>query len=331
MTRELTLDHVRSGSPTHAVASDAWRRDDLLTVFDEAEWMARQPRQRLATIAPHAIVGLLFYQNSTRTRISFEAAASMLGASPVGFATAKTTRAGDFFQESLEDTVQVVGSYADLMVLRHVDDDAALRAAAVSPVPVINAGTGESDHPTQGMLDAWTMYRQLGGLSSARVGIFGDPGCRAIRAIVTTVSRFGPAEFVFLVPPDAEVPAEMRDQLTDAGIPYTVVDDSAELVRRVDVVSMIPFELPDFHVPAADSHRSDHLPDRYRISRRLLETAGRNVVVLHTGPRGDELPSEVDELPNVHYFDGVRNGMFLRAALMNVLWRTAGVRFTAGS
>jgi aspartate carbamoyltransferase catalytic subunit len=324
MAHETTEDRPRVGLPRHAVSSDDWQRDELLALFGQAEWMARQSRRQLSTVAPHAMVGLLFYQNSTRTRISFEAAASLLGARYIGFATAATTRAGDFFQESLTDTVRVIGGYADLLVLRHVDDDAAQRAAAVSPVPVVNAGTGESDHPTQGMLDTWTMVRLLGGLTGARVGLVGDPGCRALRAILRTVSRFAPDEIVFLTPPDAPVPDDQRQLLAGPGIGCTTVESAEDLLRRVDVVSMIPFELPDFHVATADA-RPGELAGRFRFGRHLMSTVGRDVLVVHTGPRGDELPSEVDDLPNVHYFDSVRHGMFLRAALMNMLWDNADV------
>jgi aspartate carbamoyltransferase catalytic subunit len=311
------------------VSSGSWRRDDLLALFAQADWMMRQSRDQLAGIAPQAMVGLLFYQNSTRTRVSFEAATSLLGARYVGFANAKTTRAGDFFQETLEDTVQVIGSYTDLLVLRHVDDDAAERAAAVSPVPVINAGTGESDHPTQGMLDTWMMNLRLGDLAGARIGLYGDPGCRAIRAILTMVSEFRPAEVAFLTPKGSPVSDEQRARLRSLGIRCTTVDSAAELLRRVDAVSMIPFELPDFHLSTSDEHRSGRVPDRVRMSRQLLESVGRDVLVLHTGPRGDELPPEVDELSNVRYFDGVRHGMFLRAALMNALWDSTGARLSA--
>lgn len=133
--------------PPRAVSSGEWGSEQLLELFARADWMTRQPRDRLAMIAPDKIAGMLFYQNSTRTKISFETAACLLGARCVGFDSASTTRAGDFFQESLTDTVQVIGSYADLLVLRHVDDDAAERAAEVSPVPVVNAGTERATIP----------------------------------------------------------------------------------------------------------------------------------------------------------------------------------------
>ncbi|HWF81555.1 MAG TPA: hypothetical protein VN695_13315 [Streptosporangiaceae bacterium] len=320
---------AHTGLPQHAIASGDWGSEQLLALFTRAEWMMRQPRDHLAAIAPGAIVGTLFYQNSTRTRISFETAACLLGAKYVGFASASTTRAGDFFKESLTDTVQVIGSYADLLVLRHVDDDAAERAAEVSPVPVVNAGTGESDHPTQGMLDVWMMTRTLGTITGRRIGLIGDPNCRAIKAIFTMAVTFAPAEVVFLTPEDAHVLPEQRDRLRDLNIGCTTVDSAADLIRRVDATSMIPLELPDFHVATAGATRSDDMPERFKVTRRLLESpAGRETVVLHCGPRGEELPPEVDDLPNVRYFDAVHSGVYLRAALMDMLWSQRTPRVT---
>ncbi|HET9895834.1 MAG TPA: hypothetical protein VFQ44_12975 [Streptosporangiaceae bacterium] len=329
MTKQMTApaSTARTDLPRHAVSSADWGPQQLLALFTRAEWMARQPRDRLAAIAPGAIAGLLFYQNSTRTRISFETAACLLGAKYVGFDSASTTRAGDFFQESLTDTVQVIGSYADLLVLRHVDDDAAERAAEVSPVPVVNAGTGESDHPTQGMLDVWMMTRTLGTITGRRIGLIGDPDCRAIKAIFTMAVSFRPAEVVFLTPEDTHVLPEQRDRLRDLHIGCTTVDSAADLIGRVDATSMIPVELPDFHVATAGAKRSDKVAERFRVTRRLLESpAGRETVVLHCGPRGDELPPEVDDLPNVKYFDAVQSGVYLRAALMDMLWSQWGGR-----
>lgn len=316
--------------PRHAVSSDSWSKNQLLSLFAHADWVSRQPRANLARLAPHGIVGLLFYQNSTRTLISFQAASCLIGSGYVGFADAKTTRAGDFFQETLEDTAAVLSCYADLLVLRHVDDDAAERAAAAASVPVINAGTGESDHPTQGMLEAWMMTKILGDIAGRRIGLVGDPGCRAIRAIVTVVAKFSPAEFVFLMPEHASLDAGQLDELGNAGVRTRMAASAAEMLQHADAISMIPFELPDFHVAAAPSDRAGALDGRFVFDRKLIESAGRNVSILHTGPRGGELPADADALPGVRYFDGVRSGMFLRAALMNTLLETSSFRSPAG-
>lgn len=310
--------------PRHAVSSAAWSSDQLSALFERAEWMSRQPRRCLAELGPHLAVGLLFYQNSTRTMISFQAASGVLGARYIGFGDVRTTRARDFFQESLEDTVKVLGCYADLLVLRHVDDDAAERAAKVASVPVVNAGTGESDHPTQGMLDTWMMTKILGDIGTLRIGLVGDPGCRALRAIITTLAKFAPAEVHILTPGPMSLPADQQLQLHRAGTRVSFAESAGQLLKKVDVISMIPVELPDFHVATATTRRSGRLPDRFRFGRGLIERAGKDVIILHTGPRGAELPDEVDALANVRYFDSIRSGVILRAALINSLWEAWG-------
>jgi len=297
-----------------AVSARDWTRPQLESLFDLACGLVNEPADELARLAAGKLLGVLFYQNSTRTRLSFETAIRRIGGMSVGFADAATTRAGDFFQETLEDTVRVVGEYADLLVLRHTDDDAGERAAAVAGVPVISAGTGEREHPTQAMLDTWMLSTALGGLDGARIGLVGDPGCRAIRSMMYTLTTMGAAELVLLVPDGCDVTADERKFLAGAGVRWREVECAAEMVAGVDAISMIPFELPDFHVPAAAATRSGGLDERFVFSHKLL--AARPVPVVHTGPRGEELPAEVDDLHNVYYFYSVRHGVTLRAALM---------------
>jgi aspartate carbamoyltransferase catalytic subunit len=308
---------IDTTTPKHAISLLDWHSDDILSLFELADWIAAQPPAVLPNLVPGAVIGCCFYQNSTRTRLSFEVAARRIGGTSVGFADAATTRAGDFFAESLEDTIQVIGGYTDLLVLRHVDDDAGERAAAVSPVPVISAGTGEREHPTQGLLDAWTISRKLGSTEGASIGFVGDPACRATRSILIALCELGIAKAVFLPPPGCSVRLDEESVMAAHGVQSFEVDNARDLLREVDAVSMIPFELPDFHVPAA---RKDPdaapLDERYVFDRRLLSTVGAHAHVVHTGPRTEELTADSTGLPNVHYFEGVRNGVALRAALI---------------
>ncbi|MBB5850549.1 hypothetical protein ACFQ05_32720 [Amycolatopsis umgeniensis] len=304
-------------TPAHAISLLDWRTEDILSLFDLAEWIDAQPPSVLPGLAPRAVIGCCFYQNSTRTRLSFETAARRVGGTTIGFADASTTRAGDFFEESLEDTVQVVGGYSDLLVLRHVDDDAGERAAAVSPVPVISAGAGEREHPTQGLLDSWLISRTLGSPAGATIGLVGDPGCRATRSTLIALCRLGIARVVFLPPPGCTVDLGEESIMDEFGVSSYEVDNAVDLVKVADAVSMIPFELPDFHVPAA-RREPDAAPlaPEFVFDRRLLSTVGAHTHVFHTGPRAGELPPESTALPNVHYFEGVRRGVSLRAALI---------------
>lgn len=306
-----------STTPRHAISLLDWQPADMHALFDLADWIAAQPPIGVPNLAPGAVIGCCFFQNSTRTRLSFEAAARRIGGSSIGFADASTTRAGDFFEESLEDTIQVVGGYTDLVVLRHVDDDAGERAASVSPVPVISAGAGEREHPTQGLLDSWMIRRSLGSLEGAVVGLVGDPACRAIRSILIALCKLGIAEAVFLPPPDCTVRPDEQAIMDGHGVRWRAVDTARDLVREVDAISMIPFELPDFHVPAARRDPdAKPLSDRYVFDRQLLSGDGARTHVFHAGPRTAELTADSTSLPNVHYFEGVRNGVALRAALI---------------
>jgi aspartate carbamoyltransferase catalytic subunit len=314
---ERAHDTAPSALPRHAVSLRAWRRSDYERVWGRAEWMLGQPREVVAQSAPGMLLGVLFYQNSTRTRLSFEAAAQRIGGSAIGFCDAATTRAGDFYQESLEDTVRVVGGYADVLVLRHTDDDAAERAAAVSQVPVVSAGTGDREHPTQAMLDLWVLRSKLGLLSGLTLGYVGDPTCRYARSLIYGLAAFGAAGVVFLTPDGARIPDDVQRTLRAAGMSWHLAESAAEVLRTADAVSMIPFELSDFHESAVRSHsRSAELDRRFVFDSALLSRTGTGVPVVHTGPRGPELPPETDDVPNVHYFEGVSKGIHLRAALL---------------
>ncbi|MFI6054679.1 hypothetical protein ACIBCO_31915 [Streptomyces violascens] len=305
------------GLPRHAVSLRTWRRSDYETVWGRAEWMLGQPREIVAQSSPGMLLGVLFYQNSTRTRLSFEAAAHRIGGSVIGFSDVTTTRAGDFYQESLADTVRVLGGYADILVLRHTDDDAADRAAAVSQVPVVSAGTGDREHPTQAMLDLWVLRSKLGQLSGVTLGYVGDPACRYARSLVYGLAAFGAAGVVFLPPDGARIPDDVQRTLLTAGMSSHMAESASEVLRKVDAVSIIPFELSDFHESAVRSHsRSPKLDQRFVFDSALLSRTGTGVPLIHTGPRGPELPPETDDVPNVHYFEGVTKGVYLRAALL---------------
>ncbi|MER7845236.1 hypothetical protein ABTZ03_14965 [Kitasatospora sp. NPDC096077] len=327
---EATPDSRSAERPTlprHAVSLRTWRRSDYESVWARADWMLRQPREIVARSAPGMLLGVLFYQNSTRTRLSFEAAARRIGGSTIGFSDVTTTRAGDFYRESLEDTVRVVGSYADLLVLRHTEDTAAERAAAVSQVPVISAGTGDREHPTQAMLDLWVLHSKLGQLKGVTLGYAGDPTCRHARSLIHGLAAFGAAGIVFLAPDGALVPDDVQRTIRDTGMSMETAGSAAELLRKVDAVSMIPFELSDFHETAVHTHtRSHRLDERFVFNSALLGRTGTGVPVVHTGPRGPELPPETDDLANVHYFEGVAKGVILRSALLAELFSSRRIR-----
>lgn len=304
----------------HLVSAADLTREQAERLFARAEWMERQPPGALRGLLPGRLLGSLFYQNSTRTRLSFEAAMRRLGGSVVGFDDVRTTRAGDFFAESLADTIRVVGQYVDCIVLRHTEDGAAAQAARLSPVPVVNAGDGANEHPTQALLDMGMLGRLLGRLPGRRIGLVGDPGCRDFRSLLRLFPVFGIAEAVFLAAPGTAVGPVERHALEDGHVGWRQVEDADELLRCCDAICMIPVQLPTFHLGTTEApSERQPLPGRYQMSRHKLLAAPRRVPILHVGPRGEELPATVDDLPCVHYFEQARYGMYLRAALLEAL------------
>lgn len=313
------------GDLAHLTSAGDVTREQAQWLFTRAEWMARQPAGHLRGILSGRLLGSLFYQNSTRTRLSFEAAMHRLGGSVIGFDDVRTTRAGDFFAESLPDTVRVVGQYVDCIALRHTADGAASDAAGLSPVPVINAGDGANEHPTQALLDVGLLHRLLGDLTGTRIGLVGDPGCRDFRSLVRLLPLFGVAEAVFLPAPATGVGPAERQALRRGNVAWSQVGDVTDLLKACDAICMLPVDLPTFHVGTAEPPRQRKpLPNCYRLSRHKLLGAPRQVPVLHVGPRGEELPPAVDDLPCVHYFEQARYGLYLRAALLEVLITGAG-------
>lgn len=315
MSDSLTRRSLREAA-AHAVSLHDWDVEQMRSLYDLAGWISEQPRQTVARMAPGILVGCCFYQNSTRTRLSFEAATHRIGGSSTGFADSATTRAGDFFAESLEDTVRVVAGYTDVLVLRHVRDDAAAVAAAVAGVPVISAGCGEGEHPTQGLLDGWTLTRVLGDLAGSTIGLVGDPACRAVRSMVIALCHLGIARAAFLPVPGTSLTEDEKATMRRYGVTWWNVDSAAELLRVADAISMIPFDLPDFHVAAAPQGVRRTTERRFVFDRATLRKAGRTVPIVHSGPRGIELADDALDLPTVHYFDGVRAGVALRSALL---------------
>lgn len=309
-----TFGHPVPAPVKHAVSLLDWDAEQIASLFELAHWMSQQRRKVTAQLAPDMLLGCCFYQNSTRTRLSFEAAAHLVGGASIGFADIATTRAGDFFNESLEDTIRVVASYCDAVVLRHVRDDAAAIAADIAGVPVISAGAGEHEHPTQGLLDTWTLVQALGSLQGARLGLVGDPACRAIRSILIAACRLGISRAVFLTVPGTSIPRDETELMVRHGVTWDRAENATDLLRQVDAVSMIPFDLPDFHLATAPQAARRTNDPRFIFNRAQLSR--HPVPIVHTGPRGIELPDDALELPNVHYFDGIRSGVALRAALL---------------
>lgn len=309
---------ARASLPRDIVDMRQLTRAGLTAVFQLAERLSLTSSSSTRTLCFGKVVATLFYQPSTRTRLNFEAAAQRLGASVIGFADPSTTRAGDFYQESLEDVVRFTAELVELIVLRHFETGAAIRAAQVSPVPIISAGDGYGQHPTQALGDIWTMSRCLGDLSQARIGLLGDVNIRSLKAISLGLATLGVGELVYLLPRGKELPGEVCTYLDERGVAHRCVGHVEELLAATDLVETIGVNHPDHGSPRQATATRAAGDDYYRITRARLERvahAGRPLV-LHPGPRTDELATDVDGHECAKYFEQARNGMWVRMALI---------------
>jgi aspartate carbamoyltransferase catalytic subunit len=319
--------------PRHLVATADLSTADVERLLAEAARLRETPPKRARTLLDGAIVATLFFQPSTRTRLGFEAAALRLGARVTGFADPSTSRSVDYIGESLEDTARVVSELSDALVLRHYVTGAARRAAYAAVCPVINGGDGSNEHPTQALSDVWTMTRHLGGLGGAVVALAGDPGTRVLRSLVHLLARLEVKRLLFLVPSAAplimagadavthtSLPADLTAVLEESGTAYEFRSDVTELLAEADVIEMMPIDVPSLEThPSALSSHVYVTPERYRITAAKIRAVGSKALILHPGPRKDELHPDVEGTPGGLYFEQVKDSLYLRMAVLTQL------------
>jgi aspartate carbamoyltransferase catalytic subunit len=267
------------------------------------------------------VVGTMFYQPSTRTRLNFHAAAQRLGAGIIGFSDPMTTRAGDYYQESVEDVIAFTSVLCDLLVLRHNETGISKRAVEFASVPLISAGDGYNEHPTQALGDIFTMHRLLGGLEGKYIGFVGDLSIRSLRAILIGMRHFAIRKYLFLLPPDKEVPQDAVDLLRTHRQLWELVPDVDCMLEHADIIETIGVNHPNHNLSKDTIGVKVETPDRYRLSRAKVERHQRFVPILHPGPRTDEIDPDTDSLPHAQYFEQARNGMWMRMALISTLLR----------
>lgn len=274
---------------------------EITQVLDDAAQYAADPRcapQRAA----RDIVCCAFFEPSTRTRLSFEAAAHRLGAQVIGFSEATSTSSTK--GETLEDTVRILSGYADAIVLRHPEQGSAARAARASGVPVVNAGDGAGEHPTQALLDLFTIRSELGSIEGRQVAVLGDLlHGRTVHSLVPTLRRMG-ADVVAVPCPGLEWP--------EGDVPTVTMD---EALARCDVLYATRIQRERFpdHARFADAESA------VRIDRARLQAAGFQGILLHPLPRRGELATDVDDHPAAKYFQQAQNGVAIRMAVLSLL------------
>ena len=269
-------------------------------------------RTRYQDVCRHKILATLFFEPSTRTRLSFESAMLSLGGSVLGFSSASNTSASK--GESVSDTISVVSSYCDIIAMRHPKEGAPLVATRKSTVPLLNAGDGGHNHPTQTLTDLLTMYSEKGRLDNLTIGFCGDLKFgRTVHSLTKAMSRYKNIKFVFIAPPELKIPEYLKHDLLDAkNLDYKEVETIEEVVEELDILYMTRVQKERFF------NEQDYirLKDTYILDLKKLEKSKSDLIVMHPLPRVNEIAIEVDDDPRAKYFDQVQNGRFMRMALI---------------
>jgi len=291
-----------------------FRRDELLFLLDAADRFEPVTGNLLAG----RVVATLFFEPSTRTRLSFESAVGRLGGSCIGFAEAGVS--SQTKGETVVDTVRVVEGYSDLILLRHPREGTARLAAEYAEVPVVNCGDGAHQHPTQTFVDLYTMRREVGRLDGLHVAFVGDLRFgRAVHSLVSVLSQFN-ARITLVSPPFLRLPLEQRRTLEAKGVPHHETEDLVEAVPDVDVIYMTRVQQERF----TDPLEYVKFKDTYTLDLDILKRAREEVVVLHPLPRVTEIAREVDAHPHAAYFRQAHYGVAVRKALLALLLDRAG-------
>jgi aspartate carbamoyltransferase catalytic subunit len=301
----------RDGKLKHVVESQQFTVPLLMELFDRSRGMERVVARGGSLDYQNRIMATLFYAPSTRTRFSFEAAMHRLGGRVLSTEHARSF-SSEVEGEQVEDSIRIIGGYADIIVTRHPEAGGAKRAALVSPVPVINAGDGEGgQHPTQALLDLYTIHRErpLTGLSVAMIGEL-DKG-RTARSLAYLLAKFERVKMFFVSPPELQMKPDILEYLDEHGVHYEIAADIDRVISEVDVVYQTRIR-PE-RVRDAGSLR------RYAIDSSVVRRMKEDALILHPLPRTVELDKSVDDDPRALYFRQARNGLYVRMALLTML------------
>ena len=304
----------------HIIESQQFDREFIRHIFRKADQLHKEMH-----LGGHKnwhqgrIMATLFYEPSTRTRLSFEAAMLRLGGQVI-----TTENAGEFSSaakgESLEDTIRVVGGYADVIVLRHKEVGASERARTVSRVPIINAGDGNGQHPTQALLDLYTIHREKNALSGISIAMVGDLRYgRTIRSLAYLLGKYENTRIAFVAPPELQITEDITEYLDRHTVPYRKVETLAEVLADVDVIyqTRLQTERLPRGVLLDPAYRGDRLRKLYTINARMLEQMRTDTIIMHPLPRNEEIAVEVDSDPRAVYFKQAEYGLFVRMALLH--------------
>ncbi|NDW19515.1 aspartate carbamoyltransferase [Dysgonomonas sp. 216] len=285
-----------------------YQKEDILRILKLTEKFDKDPNRDLLK---GKVCATLFFEPSTRTRLSFETAVNRLGGRVIGFSDASTTSSTK--GETLKDTILMVSNYADLVIMRHHLEGAARYASEVSGVPVINAGDGANQHPTQTMLDIYSIYKTQGTLENLTITIVGDLKYgRTVHSLIIGMSHFNPT-FNFVAPEELMLPDTYKVFCDKQGIKYTEhTDFSPEVIDNADILYMTRVQRERF----TDLMEYEKVKNVYILKKSMLDNSRDNLRILHPLPRVNEIQQNVDDSPKAYYFEQAKNGMFTRQAII---------------
>ena len=283
-------------------------RDEIMSLLDSARRFEENPNRRLLE---GRVVATLFFEPSTRTRLSFETAVNRLGGRVIGFSDANTTSSSK--GETLKDTIKMVSNYVDIIIMRHYLEGAARYASEVTDIPVINAGDGANQHPSQTMLDLYSIYKTQGTLENLTITLVGDLKYgRTVHSLLMAMRYFNPT-FRFVACEELGMPKEYKSFCDENGIRYTEHRDfSPEVINTSDIIYMTRVQRERF----ADIMEYERVKDLYNLNSAMLTDARPNMRILHPLPRVNEIAQDVDDTPHAYYFEQARNGLYARQAII---------------
>lgn len=285
-------------------------KSDIERVLETAASLKSSPQPKLLE---GKVLGTLFFEPSTRTRLSFETAMQRLGGRVVGFADASTSSTSK--GETLKDTIRIVGQYADAIVIRHPLDGAARAAAEATHRPVLNAGDGSNQHPTQSLLDLFTIRETQGRLQDLTIAFCGDlKHGRTVHSLIESLIHFKPS-LILISPNELALPRHYLHELDEHGIPYRSVATIEEAIPDCDILYMTRIQKERFK----DPFEYQKLATSFELTRAKLQGAKPSMRVLHPLPRVKEINTEVDETPHASYFEQAENGLYVRQALLKLI------------
>lgn len=282
-------------------------RAELLHLIEMAHEFEKHPNRELLK---GKVIATLFYEPSTRTRLSFETAANRLGAKVIGFTDAKASSVSK--GETLKDTILMVSNYADAIAMRHYIEGAAQYASEIAPVPIINAGDGAHQHPSQCLLDLYTIYQTQGTLDNLNIFLVGDLKYgRTVHSLIMAMRHFNPT-FHFIAPKELAMPLEYKTYCKEHNIKYVEHEDfTSEIIADADILYMTRVQKERF----SDLMEYEHVKNVYILRRDMLSMARENMRILHPLPRVNEIAYDVDNDPHAYYIQQAKNGLYAREAI----------------